>query len=103
MLLGVKNIKNLKKFKMTLQFLSLVVFITIIILILYGCKGPFENFENKPKLDHFSQEILDDAKKGVIDGGKIASYIKSDKLTKEDIDSIIQELQLPEDKKEDKK
>lgn len=103
-LLRRKNLKKFPIFNQSLNVLSMIIFATIIILIIYGCKGPFETFENIKKVDHFSQEILEEAKNGIIDGDKIASYIKDNKLTKENINSIIEQLQTPvEDKKEDRK
>jgi c-di-AMP phosphodiesterase-like protein len=88
---------NKKLAKTYIFALSIYIAVTILVLVLIGCyKEPVEKFENqtKPKIDTFSQEILQDAENGVVDAAKIAEYIKNDKLSKESLGTIIQSLEL---------
>jgi len=91
---------NKKIAKTYMIAITVYIIFTILLILLFGCfidpANPVETFENpdksKPKIDKFSQEILDDAEQDVVDAAKIAKYIQDDKLSKESLDMIIQTL-----------
>jgi hypothetical protein len=64
----------------------------IFTLLIVGCqKSNVERFENKPLTD-FQSKVINDVKNGKINGKVIAKYIQDNKLTKDDLNNIVQKL-----------
>lgn len=93
-----KNINN------TINILSLILCVVIIIVLLFGSRQIkfFEKFESVAPLTSFQQEILEGVKKGNVDTNMIEQYIKENKFTKEDLDTIINYIVKNMDKKPSK-
>jgi hypothetical protein len=81
----------------TYYIVSLALLILIVtICIYYGCvcqytKEGFET-ESKKELNDFHKKILEDVTSGKIDNVEITKYIKDGKVSKEDLDIIINHL-----------
>lgn len=74
-----------------LNIISLFLCVIITVALLFGCKRVtfFERFETSAPLTAFQQQVLEGVKKGNIDTNMIEQYIKENKFTKEDLDTII--------------
>jgi hypothetical protein len=75
-----------------IDYISLILCLIIFTLLIVGCqKSNIERFENKP-LTEFQSKVINDVKNGKINGKVIAKYIQDNKLTKEDLNNIVQKL-----------
>lgn len=75
-----------------IDYISLILCVIIFTLLIVGCqKSKIERFENKP-LTEFQRKVVNDVKNGKIDGKVIAKYIQDNKLTKEDLNNIVQKM-----------
>jgi hypothetical protein len=75
-----------------IDYISLMLCLIIFTLLIVGCqKSNVERFENKPLTD-FQSKVINDVKNGKINGKVIAKYIQDNKLTKDDLNNIVQKL-----------
>lgn len=75
-----------------IDYISLILCLIIFTLLIVGCqKSNIERFENKP-LTEFQSKVINDVKNGKINGKVIAKYIQDNKLTKEDLNNIVQKI-----------
>lgn len=84
------NEKNLNMFSL---FLCLV----IVILLIFGCSYKrVEHFNNtkKKNIEEFQNSIIEGVMNGKIDKKKITEYIKENKLSKQDLNGIIETIAL---------
>ena len=81
----------------TYYVVSLVLLVLIVAISLYytcmwqNTKEGFET-ESKKELNDFHKKILDDVTSGKIDNVEITKYIKDGKVSKDDLDIIINHL-----------
>ena len=72
-----------------INYFSIALCVIIVTFLLTGCnKKKVERFENSGLTD-FQNRLVNDVQKGKIDGKIISKYIKDNKLTKNDLNSII--------------
>lgn len=82
------------KFVHILNYVSLILVIVILFLTTVGCKKvsyteKFANSENT-ELNTFQKQMIESVKRGKIDKELIEKYVKEKKITKSDIDNIVQ-------------